>query len=203
MTKITIEDVNKYITMIRINFENAYKTQNIEEREMLLASWYAILQEYPKEICDKAVINAIKNAEFAPRIGNIVKEIENMQEAFEKTDHELWAELISKFREVRRFASRVNNNFVESNGLTQGENARQILEEIFDELAPELKDYCRNSRGLIELAQYTEEQLSFERGRFIKTMPQLRARKKMREQTPVNLAGLIQGISIKLIDNAI
>lgn len=203
MTKITIEDVNKYITMIRINFENAYKTQNIEEREMLLASWYAILQEYPKEICDKAVINAIKNAEFAPRIGNIVKEIENMQEAFEKTDHELWAELISKFREVRRFASRVNNNFVESNGLTQGENARQILEEIFDELAPELKDYCRNSRGLIELAQYTEEQLSFERGRFIKTMPQLRARKKMREQTPINLAGLIQGISIKLIDNAI
>lgn len=203
MTKITIEDVNKYITMIRINFENAYKTQNIEEREMLLASWYAILQEYPKEICDKAVINAIKNAEFAPRIGNIVKEIENMQEAFEKTDHELWAELISKFREVRRFASRVNNNFVESNGLTQGENARQILEEIFDELSPELKDYCRNSRGLIELAQYTEEQLSFERGRFIKTMPQLRARKKMREQTPVNLAGLIQGISIKLIDNAI
>lgn len=203
MTKITIEDVNKYITMIRINFENAYKTHNIEEREMLLASWYAILQEYPKEICDKAVINAIKNAEFAPRIGNIVKEIENMQEAFEKTDHELWAELISKFREVRRFASRVNNNFVESNGLTQGENARQILEEIFDELSPELKDYCRNSRGLIELAQYTEEQLSFERGRFIKTMPQLRARKKMREQTPVNLAGLIQGISIKLIDNAI
>ena len=153
MTKITIEDVNKYITMIRINFENAYKTQNIEEREMLLASWYAILQEYPKEICDKAVINAIKNAEFAPRIGNIVKEIENMQEAFEKTDHELWAELISKFREVRRFASRVNNNFVESTGLTQGENARQILEEIFDELSPELKDYCRNSRGLIELAQ--------------------------------------------------
>lgn len=203
MTKITIEDVNKYITMIRINFENAYKTQNIEEREMLLASWYAILQEYPKEICDKAVINAIKNAEFAPRIGNIVKEIENMQEAFEKTDHELWAELISKFREVRRFASRVNNNFVESNGLTQGENARQILDEIFDELSPELKDYCQNSRGLIELAQYTEEQLSFERGRFIKTMPQLRARKKMREQTPVNLAGLIQGISIKLIDNAI
>lgn len=203
MTKITIEDVNKYITMIRINFENAYKTQNIEEREMLLASWYAILQEYPKEICDKAVINAIKNAEFAPRIGNIVKEIEKMQEAFEKTDHELWAELISKFREVRRFASRINNNFVESNGLTQGENARQILEEIFDELSPELKDYCRNSRGLIELAQYTEEQLSFERGRFIKTMPQLRARKKMREQTPVNLAGLIQGISIKLIDNAI
>ena len=188
--------------MIRINFENAYKTQNIEEREMLLASWYAILQEYPKEICDKAVINAIKNAEFAPRIGNIVKEIENMQEAFEKTDHELWAELISKFREVRRFASRVNNNFVESNGLTQGENARQILEEIFDELSPELKDYCRNSRGLIELAQYSEEQLSYERGRFIRTMPQLRERKKTRAQTPINLAGLIQGISIKLLDDS-
>jgi len=76
MTALTPQDVNKYIATIRINFENAYKTQTSEERQILIKSWYEILKEYPKEVCDKAVINAIKYAKFAPRIGDVVEQIE-------------------------------------------------------------------------------------------------------------------------------
>lgn len=194
MTQLTISDVNKYITMIRINFENAYKAQTAEEREMLLASWYAILKDYPKEVCDAAVLNAIKNAEYAPRIGSIVKEIEKMQKAYEKTEAELWAELQGCLREVANCAYKFRFNFIQANGLTEGDNARERVKEIFNGLSPELKEYCRTPNGLIEISQLTDEQLGYEKGRFNKTVPQLKERSKTRAQIGGSLSGLIQGM---------
>ena len=199
MTALTIADINQYVTMIRINFENAYKTQTAEEREMLYASWYAILKDYPKEVCDTAVINAIKHAEYAPRIGSIVKEIERMQVAYEKTESELWSELNGCLREVAACVYRFRFNYIEPNGLSQGDNARARVGEIFNGLSPELKEYCRNEHGLIELAQLTDEQLSYEKGRFNRTVPQLKERARTRAQISGSLAGLIQGISTKFL----
>lgn len=199
MTPVTIKDINQYITMIRINFENAYKAHTDEEREMLLASWYAILKEYPKEICDKAVIQAIKYAKFAPRIGDIVDQIEKMQVAFEKTEGELWAELSSILRDVDECVYRFRFTAIAKNGLTQGENARLKLKEIYNNLSPELKEYCGSERGLIEISKLDKEQLSYEKGRFIRVMPQLKARAKTRAQMGDNLTMLIQGMSNRLL----
>ena len=198
MTKLTPQDVNKYLTTIRINFENSYKTQNDEERQILIKSWFAILKDYPKEVCDVAVINAIKHAEYAPRIGAIVKEIEKMQVAYEKTETELWGELTGVLRDVARQVYCFPFNFVEANGLTQGDNARRRVKEIFNALSPELKEYCRDDRGLIELSQYTDQQLTFEKGRFQKTLPQLKQRMKTRHETGDQVAMLVQGMSVYL-----
>ena len=196
MTPITLQDVNKYIATIRINFENAYKTQTDDERKILLQSWHAILKDYPKEICDNAVIKAIKHAKFAPRIGDIVEQIEKMQVAFEKTDNELWSELTGCLGKVRYNSYRFRFNAIEENGLTEGENCRQRVKAIFESLSPELKDYLRDSRGLIEVAEYTDEQLSFERGRFMRILPQLRERAKTRHSVGDQLAALIEGMSV-------
>lgn len=195
MTQIKPTDINKYITTIRINFENAYKTQNDEEREILIKSWYAILKDYPKEIVDKAVINAIKNAEFAPRIGTIVKEIEKMYEAYEKSDTELWAELSGVLREVESCAYRFRFNAIADNGKTQGENAIIRVNEIFNGLSPELKEYCRSVKGLIEIAQLpTDEIRRFENARFMRTIPTIKQRAKTKRETGDQLQALIYGM---------
>lgn len=198
MTAITAQDINKYLTTIRINFENSYKTQTDEEREILIKSWFAILREYPKEIVDKAVLQAIKYAKYAPRIGDIVEQIEKMQVAYEKSDGELWAELTGVLREVHRNYYAFRFNAIDYNGKTQGDNARERVAAIFDGLSPELKEYCRTQRGLIDIAEYTDEQLSYERGRFMRTMPTIKERAKTRRETGESLAGLIQGLSGQL-----
>lgn len=195
MTAVTPQDCNKYITTIRINFENAYKTQTDEEREILIKSWYAILKDYPKEIVDKAVLQAIKHAEYAPRIGTIVKEIERMREAYEKSDAELWAELRSVLREVERCVYSFRFNALDLNGKTQGDNARDRVEEIFNGLSSELKDYCRNSRGLIDIAQMSDNDIQYEKARFLRVIPTLKERARTRQETPASLVGLIQGLS--------
>lgn len=199
MTKLTLQDVNKYIALIRVNFENAYKAQSDAERKMLIRSWYEILKEYPKEVCDRAVVEAIKNAEFAPRIGAIVKEIERMQMAYEKGDGELWSELTGCLCEVARNVYAFRFDALESNGRTQGENARQRVAEIFEGLSSELREYVRNPRGLIELAEYDDEQISYERGRFMRNMPGIKERMKMRSALPVEIGGLLCGSDGRLM----
>lgn len=195
MTPITPQDVNKYIATIRINFENAYKTQTDEEREILIKSWYVILKDYPKEIVDKAVINSIKYAKFAPRIGDIVEQIEKLCEAYEKSDEELWAELTGVLREVSRNRYAYGYTFIDANGKTQGDNARQRNKDIFERLSPELKSYCSNLSGLIAIAELTTEDLNYEKGRFLRVMPTIKQRAKTRGETPAQLAVLIQGLT--------
>lgn len=195
MTAITAQDINKYITTIRINFENSYKAQTDEEREILIRSWYAILKDYPKEIVDNAVLQALKHAKYAPRIGDIVEQIERMRTAYEKSDGELWAELRGVLREVAKCAYAFRFNAIDDNGKTQGDNARDRVEEIFNGLSAELKDYCRNSRGLIDIAQMDDSDMQYEKARFLRVMPTLKERARVRQETPVQLVGIIQGLS--------
>lgn len=196
--RISLQDINKYITLIRVNFENSYKTQDDTERQLLLRSWYEILKDYPKEICERAVINAIKNSEFAPRIGTVVKEIEKMRVAYEKSDEELWAELTGVLNEVSNNVYRYRFTAIDYNGKTQGDNAREKNENIFEGLSYELKEYCQNLRGLIDISNYTDEQLNFEKGRFLKIIPTIKERAKIRQETDGKIAGLIKGLSSKL-----
>ena len=195
MTALTPADVNKYITMIRINFENAYKAQDDKERELLIKSWYAILREYPKEVCDRAVLEAIKYAKFAPRIGDVVDRIEKMIEAYQKDDFELWAELTGVLREVSKQAYYSRFNAIAKNGKTQGENAREKIKTIYDGLSPELREYLRGERVLIELSNYTDDELSYERGRFIRLKPEVTESDTSWHTLPNNLSALVSGMS--------
>lgn len=193
MTNLTMQDINQYITTIRINFENAYKTQNEDERIILIKSWFAILKEYPKEIVDKAVINAIKNSEYAPRINTIVKEIEKIREAYEPTETELWAELLGVLREVEKNVYRFRFNFRETNGLTQGENAELRVQAIFNNLSPLIKEYLKSWQGLCRLSAFSESELTFEKGRFLKIIPTLKERGRTKQET-IGIANLVQGL---------
>ena len=198
MTALTPSDVNKYITMIRINFENAYKAQDDKERELLIKSWYAILREYPKEVCDRAVLEAIKYAKFAPRIGDVVERIEKMIAAYEKDEGELWAELTGVLREVAKQVYYFRFNAIASNGKTQGENARIKVKQIYEGLSPELREYLRGERVLMEISNYTDEELTYERGRFMRLMPEVKERAKTRHAMPDNLSVLVSGMSAYL-----
>lgn len=198
MTKLTPTDIAKYISYIRINFENAYKTNTTEEQTILIKGWFNSLSKYPKEVVDRAVNKAVESSEFAPRLATIIKEIEKMQEAYEKTDGELWTELTGCLHEVSRNYYAFRFNAIDPNGKTQGDNARQRVADIFNGLSPELKEYCRTQRGLIEIAEYNPDKLSFERGRFMKIIPTIRQRAKTRHETGAQLASLIQGITLAI-----
>ncbi|MGN0808294.1 MAG: hypothetical protein ACI4MN_07610 [Candidatus Coproplasma sp.] len=169
MTQLTIEDIVKYIVKIKLNFENAYVTANDFERQLLAESWYEALSEYPKEICDQAVNNALKNSKFAPRLGNITEEIENILNADTKSDEELWAELIAtlpKVYEISRYCTYAQHS----------KWANERLAQIFNSLDKLLQTFLVNTSTLIELSEMSDESLKFEKARFFKQTPNLRKR---------------------------
>ena len=193
-------DIIRFLTKIRVNFENAYKCNTREENILLVESWYDILKKYPLEVCERAVNEALEHATQgkAPRIGDIVGYIKKMMTAYEKDDAELWAELQGVLREVSKCVYMFNYTFVEDDGVSQGDKARRRVDDIFNSLDPALKDYCRDKRGLIELANYTSEQTSYERGRFMRVMPTVRERLKTRQETPENVRLLLHGLTEKM-----
>lgn len=191
MTKLTKKDLLQYITTIRINFDNAYKTQGDEELVILVNSWYECLKDYPKEVCDKAVLMALKHAKFAPRLGDIVDYIEKMEETTEKTVIELWEELETARENVIYRMGFFGFNFIEENGLSQEQNAYKEIERIYEGLSAEIKQYVTSVNALIQISNSSDEQFSFEKGRFMKTMPLLKERKKTQTQMGAELNKLI------------
>lgn len=198
METVSKKDILMILTKIRLNFENAYKCQNDTEQLLLIESWHDVLTEYPRELVFEAVKQALKTAKFAPRLGDITEKIEEMREAYEKSDAELWAELTGVLREVERCAYSFKYTYVDESGMSQGDRARQRVAEIFNGLSPELKDYIRTQRELVELSQYTSDQMSYERGRFMRVMPQMRKNQRVRGQMTEGLKNLIQGLQTHL-----
>lgn len=190
MTQLQPTDVNKYLATIRINFENAYNTQTPEERQILLKSWYEILKEYPKEVCDNAVINAIKYAKFAPRIGDIVEQIEKMRTAYEKTDGELWTELTGVLKKVSRIMYFGTKKHWYNGKLI---DPTEEVNKIYETIDPILQTYVGDVSGLVELSR--AETLDYEKGRFIKNVETLRGRERTKQETPLALAGIVKELS--------
>lgn len=188
MTQLTPAAVATYIIKIQLNFENAYVTSNDTERQLLISSWYEALCEYPKEICDKAVNNALKKAKFAPRLGDITEEINNLLCADSLSDEQLWAELSAVFGKVYDIS-----RYLTYPQYVNWANAK--LNEIYSSLSDELKLFVVNVSTLVDIAEMSEESLQFERARFFKQMPQLKkhgaqkaAAQKFLEQTKTQQA---------------
>lgn len=168
MTPVTEKDIFTYIYKIQLNFDNSYQTSSENERLLLIASWYEILREYPKEVCDLAVTNALRRAKFAPRIGDIVEEAERIIHATDKSDEQLWAELMQVLPsayEISRYL-RYPQYF---------KNAAKKLNDMYAALSPDLRLYVVNVSTLIELSELTSDSLSYEKNRFFRQMPTLRA----------------------------
>ncbi len=192
MTPLTPEDILTYIYKIQLNFDNSYQTSSINERKLLISSWYEILCKYPKEICDKAITNTLRKASFAPRIGDIVNEIENILNADSKSDEELWAELMNvtaKVYDISRYL-KYEQYF---------KNATSKLRDIYEGLSGELKLYVVNISTLIEISELPRESLPYEKARFFKQMPVLR-RHAEEKQTAKKLLESISEVK-KLPDN--
>lgn len=183
MTALKKQDILKILTLIRANYDNAYASTSIEEAEMLINFWYDCLNKYSYETVYEATKNAISNSQFVPRLANIVNEAEKIVTADRKSDEELWAELTDKLYEVydvSRYLPYPQHYKI----------ASKKLDKIYISLSEDLKLYVVNVSTLIELSELQPENLVYEKARFFKQMPVLRAHAKDKQAAQVLLNGI-------------
>lgn len=184
MQQVTSKDVTQIIKCIKVNFDNSYRL-NDEDMLTLVESWKTILSAYPRDVVMTAASTVIANADITPRIGHIVKEVKRIISAADKSDFDLWNELLIAIDKAADLAQKFKYAFREANGRMQGENAKDEVIGLFNGLDPVLKAFCGNPSGLLQLAKQDEEQLLYERSRFLRNAADIRERVDIRGERPV------------------
>lgn len=175
-------DINKMINLIRLTYQGAYQTANNEQEIALVTLWQDLFSDYEDEVIMRAFKNVLKGSKFVPKPADIIEEADKILEASGESDLGQWQQLVESLYEVKNYAFMLKYDFVEKNGLTQGDNALNKIKDIFNNLNEQLKEYVISPENLICLSKYTDEQLSIEKSRFIKAYPTIKSRLKYKKQ---------------------
>lgn len=145
--------------------------------ELLVDTWTALLHNYTDEEVDRGVFLALRVCKFAPVPADIIEQIENQKQIEKPDEAELWALYRQALRETNYYSYRINYNYIDNTGISQGEQARRAIDDIWERLPQELKIYLSDKSELIRNArELNETDLTYERNRFSKTFPILQKR---------------------------
>lgn len=168
---------NKIIEMIAsIKTIYSYYAKDTDV-EMLVKTWMVLLKDYPDNAVEAAFYKCLQTCKMPPTPADVIEQLNAMLESNEPTDEELWTVYTKALKQTERQVYYFSFNFVEANGKTQGENARDEVEAIWQGLPERLKSYLGSKGELMRMARnFTEDELKFEKNRFLKTMPTIKAR---------------------------
>lgn len=202
MTALKKINIVEYIAWINLQFPNTYQFLSDKEREMFVDLWYEGLKEYPKEVCDAAVKQTILNAEFAPKIATVRKHVQALFETQDDGDGELWNKLLEGLESIRHsvpYTTEKYNQFVdESTGMTAACKAMKKIAGAYDALNSKTREYLGGVRAFMDLSQLSDEELTYEKGRFLKALPTVAQRIKLKAQTPPLLANMIKELALEM-----
>ena len=186
------QDIIKMLTVIE-SLYGGKSTSELKQHIQLQADiWLEILGRYDKDLAMKAFYDVCKTEKYRITPAHIVEQIEKIETAFGKSDQQLWAEFRKILKRANNCAYKLKFTAVEGNGKTQGENAQEELQQLYDGLPPELQRYCGNISGLKYLSELNDEELEFEKARFLKDIGKKKAEIKMQQECP-QFAELAQG----------
>ncbi len=199
--EMTRAEIVKIILAIKVQCQDALPYRNENEFDIIVDMWFDILKDYPPPVVWLAVKNALKNTAYQRQnwIGAINKEIEKMRTAYEKTDNEYWNELADILPLVESLSYKFKYTAIEENGKEQGENALESVRQLYNGLSDEIRLYCGSVSRLVDISHLDREHLDFEKGRFLKAMPQIKQMAKIRAQVG-EIAGVLQGKDLFLIE---
>lgn len=147
--------------------------------QALVKTWGMLLQEYEDEVVDKALYLCLQSCKTPPTPADLIDRIKAIQDAEEDTDEELWAQFTKALRKGYSLIYMFNATFVEANGKTQGANARDAFDRLWESLPEKLRMYMGGKGEFMRLARdYGEDDLKYERNRFMKVMPTLRIKQE-------------------------
>jgi len=178
------QDIIKMLTVIE-SLYGGKSTSELKQYIQLQANiWLEILGGYDKELVMKAFYDVCKTEKYRITPAHIVEQIEKIENAFGKSDQELWAEFRRVLNKANDCVYKLKFKMIEENGKTQGENAQLELERLYKGLPLPLQRYCGNVSGLKDLSQLDDESLEFEKARFLKDIGKKKAEIKIQQECP-------------------
>lgn len=149
--------------------------------ELTVKTWKVLLKDIPDDVTEVAFYKALQTCKMPPTPADVLEEVKGLISANEPTDEELWGVFLEVLPKVSELRYMFRFTAIQSNGKTQGANARDKFEKLWQDLPDKLKEYVGSKGELMRIAEYTDEELKFEKNRFMKTMPTIQKRQEYAE----------------------
>lgn len=182
--KLTYDDIEKMIGLVKVNYAFAYKDFKTTDFEILIESWYEDLSKYEREFVITAFKRARRICKFPPTPADIIEQIEKILAAFGESDAELWQKLLENRTQCIKHINRISYGGIDDNGKTRIENVQAEIEDLFNNMLPDLKSYCVNKIGFIDFCMLNDDSLEFEKTRFFKRISNIQEIAAIRSEAP-------------------
>lgn len=196
MSELTYNEVLLMIKVIKANYTYAYKDAPKEDIDLLAKTWVFRLKKYPVELVKEAFYKVIDTSKRPPVVADLIEQIEVMYSLNDKTPQMLWAELDRAIYDTTVLCGRFGYTAIPCGETrTQGQIARDDFHRLYNNLDKLIKDYLGSPQQLLDLAGTTFEVLNYEKARFLKVIPEIRARNKRKQEMTPEIKNLLNGTS--------
>ena len=166
----SIKKIGEIIASIKAIYTYYAKDSDVE---VLVKTWSMLLKDAPDDMVSVAAIKCLQICKNPPTPADVLEQMREMISANEPTAEELWVTLTEAVRKAQNYMCDFNYTFVEKNGKTQGENAREKFRQVWEKLPKRLKDYLGGASELLRLARFNEDEMYYEKRQFLKSLPSI------------------------------
>lgn len=168
----TMNKITEIIAAIKTIYPYYAKDTDIET---LVKTWNMLLRDYPDEAVNVAFYKCLQTCKMPPTPADVIENLNAIAEANEETDESLWGVYTKALREVERQIYYIQYP-------KPGEDAREKIQNAWEALPWKIREYIGSKGELMRMAKnYDDEELKYEKTRFLKTMPTIRKREKYNE----------------------
>ncbi len=159
--------------------------------ETLVKTWTLLLKDYPDKAVDVAFVKCLQVCKMPPTPADVIEQLNSMLEATEPSDEELWSLFTKALRKTyKEMGYLLYPLFGETS-----DHAHKRVEDVWNGLPERLQYYIGSKGEMMRMARdYTDDDLKYEKTRFLKMMPTL---KKRQEAAKIFLA---LGNDMKMIE---
>lgn len=134
--------------------------------------WKKALQKYDDETIEYAFGMCIESCKVPPTPADIIERINGARRALEPSNEQLWGVYYDALVRTLDLMAQFSYTFVESDGISQGQKARNKVDKLYEGLPEKIKEYLGGKGELMRIARSINTQdASFEKARFLKAMP--------------------------------
>lgn len=161
---------NKIIEMIAaIKTIYSYYAKETEV-ELLVNTWAVVLKDYPDNVVETAFLKCLQTCKMPPTPADVIEKINGLQAVGEASDEELWTLLVDSLR-------RTGAECYYLQYPKMGVDHRKNIEDIWNKLPIKIREYLGSKGELMRMAMnYTDDELKFEKNRFLKTLPTIQTK---------------------------
>ena len=171
----SVNKITDLIAAIKTIYSYYAKDTDIET---LVNTWTLLLKEYPDEAVDAAFLICLKICKTPPTPADVIEQLNAMAEATGQSDEQLWSEYVKALQKVEDQLHYVRYPHVGETSATE----REKITDIWKSMDEGLRQYIGTKDELMRMARsYTDDDLKFEKTRFLRAMPSIKKRQGYKE----------------------